>query len=302
MTDALSKLPRFAWRGQELPLLRRSVRFSHESTNHSFQYRDGELVERKGVKNWILSYAIPFRQDIAKGPYKDLFTTELLTFIFACRDKSPGTLRDPVLGTMRAVCSTYEEETDVQKRDGTDVRVEFEFSPPQSDVDLEIIQGGLSGLSGISSQAGALDADVKYAWDIDKIQIPSPDPSSDPLSAINGVGRQVINQGNKLSAALDNVAYKAEQIEATNALLENPRTFQLARSSRRLQTAALKAKDTIANPERRIIRVTTAYAKSISRIAADSGMTVQDLLKLNPTIAGRPIVPAGVTISIFGAT
>lgn len=297
MTDALSKLPRFSWRGQELPLIHRSVRFSHEDTDHTFQYRDGELVERKGVKNWTFSYSIPFRQDIAKGPYQNLFTVQLLDFIFACRDKSPDTLRDPVIGSMRAVCSTYEEETDVQRRDGTDVRVEFKASPLQDDVALETIQGGLSGLTGVSNQSGALDKDIgNISW---PIQTPSPEPSTDPLSAISGFGRQIINQGNKMSAALDNVAYKAEQIETTAALLEDPHTFQIARSSRRVQTAALKFKDRIQSPDRRILRVTLAYGKSLSRIAADAGMTVQDLLKLNPTIAGRPVVPAGATVGIF---
>lgn len=297
MTDVLSKLPRFKWRGIELPLTSRSVRFSHDDTDHTFQYRDGDYVERKGVKNWVFSYGIPFRQDIAKGPYKNLFSEQLLNFIFACRDKSPDTLRDPVIGSFRAVVSTYEEETDVLKRDGTDVRVEFKHSPLIDDVELEVIQGGISGLGSVASQAGALDQDVAgIDW---PAQEPSPEPTIDPLSAISGFGRQIENQGNKFSAALDNVAYKAEQVEEANARLEDPRTFQIGRSSRRVQAAALHAKELLQNPERRIIRVTQAYAKSISRIAADSAMTVQQLLQLNPSIAGRPIVPAGTVVGVY---
>lgn len=297
MTDVLSKLPRFSWRGQELPLLSRSVRFSHDDTDHTFQYRDGDFVERKGVKNWTFSYSIPFRQDIAKGPYRNLFSEQLLNFIFACRDKSPDTLRDPILGSFRAVVSTYEEESDVLKRDGTDVRVEFKEAPLIDDVELETIQGGLSGLSAVASEAGALDADVAAVnW---PAQEPSPEPSIDPLSAISGFGRQLENQGNKISAALDNVAYKAELVEESAARLEDPKTFQLARSSRRVQAAALQLKERIQNPERRILRVTLAYGKSISRIAADAGMSVQQLLQLNPTIAGRPVVPAGTVVGVF---
>ena len=297
MTDVLSKLPRFSWRGQELPLLSRSVRFSHDDTDHTFQYRDGDIIERKGVKNWTFNYTIPFRQDIAKGPYKDLFTVGLLEFIFACRDKSADTLRDPVLGSMRCVCSTYEEETDAQKRDGTDVRVEFKSSPLLDDVELEIIQGGLSGLQAVSSQAGALDADVsRVLW---PPQVPSPEPSIDPLSAISGFGRQIEGQGNKVAFALDNIAYKAEQVEESAARLEDPHTFQLIRSSRRTQAASLKLKDRALNPERRMLRVTLKYAKSLSTIAADNAMTLEQLLKANPTIAGRPIAPQGTVIQVF---
>jgi len=300
MTDALSKLPRFSWRGQVLPLTSRSVRFSHDDTDHTFQYKDGDYVERKGVKNWTFSYTIPFRQDIAKGPYKNLFSVELLNFIFACRDKSPDTLKDPVMGSFRCVCSTYEEETDVLKRDGTDVRVEFKQAPLLEDVELETIQGGLSGLGALTSQAGALDADIgNVSW---PIQNPSPEPSIDPLSAISGFGRQIENQGNKISAALDNAAYKVELIEDSASRLEDPHTFQLARSSRRLHVALLKSKDRIEHPERSLVKVTLAYGKSISRIAADSTMTVGELLAVNPSIAGRPIVPAGTKIQIFGKT
>ena len=300
MTDALSKLPRFSWRGQELPLISRSVRFSHEDTDHTFQYRDGDIIERKGVKNWTFSYTIPFRQDIAKGAYKNLFSVELLSFIFACRDKTADDLVDPVLGRFRAVCSTYEEDSDVQKRDGTDVRVEFKHSPLLDDIQLETIQGGLSGLTGLASQAGALDADLKLApW---TPQVPSPEPSIDPLSAISGFGRQIENSGNKISAALDSVAYKAEQIEATNARLQDPRTFQIGRSSRRVQAAALKAKDQIRNPDRSIVQLTISYSKSISMIARDAHMTVAQLLVLNPTIAGRPLVKPGTRISTYKVT
>lgn len=299
MTDALSKLPRFAWRGQEYPITSRSVRFAHDDTDHTFQYRDNSIIERKGAQNWVLSYGIPFRQDIAKGPYKDLFSVQLLNFIFACRDKSPDTLRDPVLGTLRAVVATYEEETDVLKRDGTDVRVEFKFSPKQEDVDLETIQGGLSGIGAIAGQSGALDAEVlRVIW---PAQVPSPEPSSDPLLAVAGMFRQIENTGNKISAALDNVAYKAEQVEEAVSRLEDPRTFQLARSSRRVQVAALKAKERISNPERSLVQVTLAYTKSISSIARDTHMTVAELLRLNPTIAGRPLVKPGTKINAYKA-
>lgn len=297
MTDVLQLLPRFSWRGQVLPISARSVRFSHDDTDHTFQYRDGDIIERKGVKNWTFSYTIPFRQDMARGPYKDLFTVELQKFIFACRDRTPDDLVDPVVGSFRAVCTTYEEETDPQKRDGTDVKVEFRHAPRQ-DVDQEYFDG-LSGLDAISNQTGALEEEIKRVpW---TPQVPSPEPATDPLSAISGFGHAIERQGNKMSAALDNVAYKAEQIEEQAARLEDPRTFQLVRSSRRLQAAALKLKERIQNPERRILRVTLAYAKSSSRIAADSGMTLAELLRLNPSIAGRPVVPPGTVLSLFKA-
>ncbi len=235
--------------------VRRGSRTTTPITRSSTGTRD--FIERKGVRNWTFYYSIPFRQDIAKGPYKNLFTEELKRFIAACRNRTPDRLVDPVLGSFQAVCSTFEEETDVLKRDGTDVRVEFRESPEITDEPSEI--NGLTSLYMLGSQAGALDDDVtKVNW---PAQVPSPEPSTDPLSAISGFGRQIENQGNKISAALDAVAYKAELVEDSVARLEDPRTFQLARSSRRVQAVALRTKDAFQNPDRRILRVTQAYAK-----------------------------------------
>jgi len=295
-TDVFAALPRFTWRGQTLPVMSRSVRFSHDDTDHTFQFRDGDFIERKGVKNWTFSYSIPFRQDIAKGPYTNLFTEELKKFIASCRNRSPDRLVDPVIGSFRAVCSTYEEETDVLKRDGTDVRVEFREAPDLTADTLPEIDG-LTSLYMIAGQSGALDAQAeRHPF---PTQLPSAKPSADILSAINGFGRQIQNTGNKISAALDGLAYKAEQLEETVSLLQDPRTFQLARSSRRVQVAVLKAKERISNPGRSLVTVTLAYTKSISAIARDASMTVAQLLLLNPTIAGRPLVKPGTKISIY---
>jgi hypothetical protein len=297
MTDVLSKLPRLSWRGGEYPLVTRSVNFAHEQAEHQFQFHDGQIIERTGAKNWTFSYTIPFRQDIAKGPYKNLFSEGYLAFVLACRDRTPDELIDPVLGTFRAVCTSFTEDMDVNKRDGTDVRVEFLHSPEIDDPAIGQLQGGLLGVSGIAGDAAELDQQLKVTpW---TAQVPSPEPTTDPLSAISGFGQQIVNQGNKASAALDNIAYKAELVEQSADRLEDPNSFQLKRSSRRVQASALRLKDRIENPERRILRVTLAYGKSLSQVASDAGMTVEQLITLNPSIAGRPIIPGGTTLGVF---
>jgi hypothetical protein len=130
-------------------------------------------------------------------------------------------------------------------------------------------------------------------------QIPSPEPATDPLSQISGFGRQIERQGNKISARLDDVAMRAEAVEKAADRLEDPNTFQLKRSSRRVQAAALRLKDRIVNPERRIMRVVLAYQRSLTEIAAADGMTLKELIDLNPTLANKPFVPAGTVVSVF---
>jgi hypothetical protein len=294
--DVFKNLPRLSWRGIELPIMTRTASFQHENVQHKFAFRDNALVEQLGAQNWTFSYTIPFRQGIAKGPYVDLFLRTFTDFVFACRDRSPGELTDPVLGAFRAQCTSLTDESDPNKRDGDDVRVEFVHAPEIDDV--EMLAGGVQSLSGLANDSGALDADFERV-DIPPEQEP-PEPTVNPISAITGVLRQLQFQGNKVSATLDDTAFRAEQLEAAAAALEDPgQSFPIKRSSRRVRDSAIQLKKRSQDPARTIITVHARYSATLSATAANLGMTLADLLRLNPRLARQPTVPAGTPINRY---
>src|SRR5262245_39843475 len=118
MTDVLRLLPPFEWRGVRYPVATRSVSFQHEQAQHRIQYKDGEFIEQTGARNYTFNYTIPMREDIARGPYKNLFSSGLIPLLIDCRNREPGQLVDPVYGEFRCVPTSYNDDIDVGKRDG----------------------------------------------------------------------------------------------------------------------------------------------------------------------------------------
>jgi len=293
MTDVLERLPPFSWRGKLYPVLARDVGFAHENATHKVQFKNGALVEMTGAQNLTFRYTLALRQDIGVGPYEDLFTTALTPLLNDCLLRTPGILVDPVHGQFRCVPAVFGESTDNNRRDGSDVQVEFQRAPELDEV-LTVEQP--DGLQGVIGQAHSMEVEVEK---VDWKQTPSPQPSIDILGFAAGVLGQVSAQRDRISAIADDIAFRMEKVDKAADDLEDPRVWPLKRAARRNQMAALELKKHLDNPGRRIISVTKAYAQTITAVAASTGMTVVELLKLNPGLSRAPLVRAGTQVLVY---
>jgi hypothetical protein len=161
--DVLAKLNPLSWRGIIVPYVSRKVGFQHVNAEHKFNFA-GEAIEPTGPKAWTFEYTIPFRQGLSStARYGNLFGSIMPKFIAAMRDKSPGDLYDPVMGTIfRCVPAQFSDESDPDKRDGTDITVSFVHSPAPEDLQKEL---ELVSRDDLKSAAGALDIEVeKVDW------------------------------------------------------------------------------------------------------------------------------------------
>lgn len=288
MTDSLAILPPFSWRGRQYPVIARNVGFAHESVLHKFQFRDNEAVEQTGAHNLTFSYTLPMRQDIAKGPYRNLFSEGLPQLLIDCRNREAGELIDPIYGTFICTPTSYSDDSDVNKRDGTDIRVEFVHADPSEDESIET-----PTLQDLATEAGALEQELTL---IDWEQEPSPEGMTDPLSAVAGLFGQIDRAGNRIVAAAHDFSYRAEKVEQSIDRLENPEHWHARAAVRRQRLAANDIATRAANPNQQIATVTLRYARGISAVAAEVGMSVADLLRLNPILARTPLVPAGTVV------
>lgn len=293
MTDVLKLLQAFEWRGQRYPLLARSVSFSHDGARHKFQFQDDEFIEQLGAQSLTFGYTIPLREDIAKGGYTDLFLRGYPTLFRDMRNREPGFLVDPILGRFRCVPTSFSDEVDVNKRDGTDVRVEFIHSPDPAAAEQAQPPPTLGG---ISTDAGKLDAELELVnWE----QEPSPEPTTDPLNLVAGIGGQIqANQG-KVVAALNDFADRCEKADAALERVENPDYTPLQAALRRNRMNAIDAAKRAQDPTKTIVRIARNQSRGVSTVAAEFGMTVEDLIKLNPSLARSPFVPAGTVINVY---
>lgn len=289
-TDAISKLPLFSWRDQEYPVLSRRVSFAHEGAEHRIQYRDGDFVDQLGAHSLIFSYTLPMRQGIATGPYKDLFTVGYPLLFAAMRDREKGVMVDPVLGEFICTPSSWTDDLDVLKRDGTDVEIEFKHAPDETEEeDLRPIT-----VQGVASDAGALDAELKK---VDWEQEPSPEPTMDALNAISGFGAQLEAQGGKVAASLEDFAYKCEKVDQQIDRLKNPDVWPLKRAVRRNRASAVALAKRAKDPTKEIVELTLSHGRTLSVLARELGMTMKDLLEQNPALARSPHVPQGQVVN-----
>lgn len=291
-TDALSKLQLFSWRDQVYPLLTRQVSFAHEGAKHRIQYRDNDFIEQLGPHSLVFSYTIPMRQGIASGPYKDLFTVGYPLLFAAMRDREKGVLLDPVLGEFVCTPVSWSDDLDVAKRDGTDVRIEFEHAPDVDEIeDLKALT-----LQGVTSDAGALDAELgKVDWQ----QEPSPEPTMDALNAISGFGAQLEAQGGKAAASLEDFAYKCEKIDQQIDRLQNPDVWPLKRAVRRNRASAVALSKRAQDPTKEIKTTVVSHVRTIAGLAAEADMTVAELLAQNPSLSRLPFVTPGTAVNVL---
>lgn len=295
MTDVLRLLPPFEWRGRRYPIVSRTVTFQHENALTRIQYRDGEFVDMTGAKGFTFSYGIPMREDIAKGPYKNLFVEGLPVLLRDCRNRTPDFLVDPIYGSFRCVPAAFTEEAEPNKRDGVDVRIEFQHAPQFAQPDPGV-KDNLQSLNGLVADAGKLDQELvsKRDWR----QEPSPEALTDILSAINTVGQKGLRQVDKITGYLSDMSFRLEKIEDTADRAENPQNWQLRNEVRRMRDAIVTLnKRATEPPTRKFRRITRNYAATISAVAAEFDMTVAELLQLNPGIARLPMIPAGTVIT-----
>ena len=297
MADPFNSLHEFGWRLKSYPVSNCSHEFAHDQARHRMVFRaspngGGEYVEQLGPQVLTARYTIPMREGIAKGPFSNLFSQGLLDLFYDMQDPSEDVLVDPFFGPLMMVPLRYSDNLDPNKRDGADVDLEFVIF---NDLDEEAEIAGPS-LEGLTSDAGRLDEEVEVAFR--EAQKPSPQPATDPLSAIAGLGAQLQRSRDRVTSSLANTSARLRKIETQIDELEDPLNGDLVREARRLQLDAIRLEEK-SDPARIVRRTTTNTVTSLAELAAMYGTTVSELLKLNQSLAKSPIISPGTAILYY---
>jgi hypothetical protein len=291
-TDLLADLPGLSWRDILVPARHGTARFASGEAEHRYIYRDKQLIEATGLENWVFSYDIPFREGVAKGPYKHLFTDTLAKFLTACRDRTTGDLVDPVLGPFRAKCTSWSHDIDTALRDGVDVKVDFKYAPDDDATDEPVT----INIHTATDESGALDKAVsKVNWG----QEESPEPTIDPFLLADSLERMAEFEAGKFGAAMAGAAAKIDKTIAALDRLQDPMAWPVRQSAIRLKDAAVQLAMKVGSPGKKIGQVTLGAASTISALASQFGMTVGAFLALNPMLAMTPAVPPGTTVYFY---
>ena len=310
MTDVFRQLPHLSWRGVEYPLVDRRAGFQLDIARHTYVFRDNELIESLGTRNWTFDYTIPFREDLTVEPWatRGLYVTEFPAFLEACRDRTVGELFDPMLGPFNAKCAAVSIVTDINRRDGEDVAVTFVHSPEpeEAETGFDLV---LSGIEGAKAQAALIggeiarisDAQLKAAGLLDN-EIP-PDIGVDALDQISGLGAQALAQVGRVDAAFQKQAAKLEKIEGTldkvNEALSSPAQAPVIRGARRLRDSSNRLTAKAMFPGQEILTTTVQEDTTVGALASSLGVDQAAIVILNPVLP-FPLIEAGSVVSYPG--
>ena len=288
-----------------IPISERSVRFSHEGTDHQFIYRDGVAVEMMGAGARVITYTIPFRDGLARGPYGNttegmsngMFSSWLLKFWNSYySDRTPGPLYDPVYGELLCVPQEWDESSDANSRDGVTVRVSFkEHTPP--DEDTPRIDSTLDQIKGA---AGRLDDAVeRINW---KVQEDSPNAQNDLFSSVAGIIQKGNYQMNRVKGRIQGVVERIRRVEDAAAEAEKTATSGagfLREQARILRLNTIRLASAQASHGRKIRTKARNSDSTVINEAAKAGMTIEEFLNLNPDLAGSLVIKRGTIFKVY---
>lgn len=291
--DPFSQLPHLTWRDELiLPVADRNHEFEHQGAEHAIIYRNGVAVEMTGAGARILSYTIPMREGITKGPYGGLFT-QALQKLWASfySDRTPGPLYDPIYGLLTCVPQRWHESTDVNKRDGVELQLSWKVHTP----DEGSSETASPSLYSLEISAQRLDEEVaRTPW---PVQQNPPEPTADPLSVASGVVQQGNYAVTRSKAKVSEVAMRMGEVEDAAEEAEAngvPGAGFVRQDARRARLGATK----VANAPPRetataAIQVVTSEVSDLPALAKRFGMTLQDLLFFNPGLSKSVVAPSG---------
>jgi LysM repeat protein len=96
---------------------------------------------------------------------------------------------------------------------------------------------------------------------------------------------------------MNDLAFRCEKIETTIDKVTDPRNWPFRRDSRRVRDAAIQAAK-YQDPSTILVPVTIGFAKTLSAVAADLGVTIETLLATNPVLARNPFVKKGTIVRV----
>jgi hypothetical protein len=126
------------------------------------------------------------------------------------------------------------------------------------------------------------------------------DAIGDAIESINAVGAQAIAFVDRADAALENVAFRARKLENTVNTITSPLAHAVALDARSARDRAERARAS----RSQVVAVqtrTTPRSMSVTSLAALYGVSVDALMRTNPSLGRSPTVPQGTVIVIPSA-
>jgi hypothetical protein len=300
----LSQLRNASWRGVEFPFTgSRDFSFQQEQAQHRFIFRDQQLIESLGRQNPTFRYTIPFRENIRRPPWRNLFTVVYPQFLEACIDRTAGVLIDPVHGETRAKCVSLSESLSTGATDGVEVVAEFVFAPESPDDSTTQFANIAKPLEGAAASAVEFGAAVGALSDAERAKVASLNqPSSRADVSVLNAARAAVGFVQRTKTQTRAQLQEASaQMEVTRKEIEEAKDPELEPLRRDASRNALASKRLAQSAGEPVIPFTTIRPlEEIGRMAfaVKHGVSIDRLLEFNPFLADLILIPAGTRVKV----
>lgn len=313
----LGRLLEFKWRSIPLPIVTMSVMLRHDKAEHKVWKRQGANIENTGRQSLAFSVTIPFNNVIAPGEQEtwqrgSLYPNVYRDFLDAMAYPATGDLQHPELGIIKCKpvsCDTkYEgaaqggctvtaewiETIDLNEADsliGASNRNDLETVSQELDsiVDAPLILQEAAALSSISGTADLPVLPNRAATIFDLV------------NQIGAIGDQARLFSMRAAGIVDKVDYTANALVDSFSKIDDPLNAKAKALAIRMRLACHDLKKNLAQIQGSYVIYRVPENMTFAMLVRKIGVSVDDILPLNPTLCAKPIIKEGTTVRYIRA-
>lgn len=309
--DPLEQLFEHTWKDVPFPATSFRMVLRHDLAIHKFVKRDGASVEGTGRAPLEFTASIPFFNDIDPGPRESwvrgsLYPDGWRRFIAVCSEMATGYLQQPEIGRIKCKLEHCETDWSFSARGGVTVNATW-LETVEDDSDFAEL------IASVSPVASAIEAGADIDRHLSELTPPLPKlPVYEPtfesfMRSIQGVFDQQTLLTKRITGTIDNAVYRVNAVlgamdasnKAPGAAVQHVRNWPLRDACSRMKSACNDVKSTLMSGNRKIGIYVPAQSATLAMVAVDAKSNIGDLMRLNPSLITRPIVPAYTKVRYF---
>lgn len=297
MAGEFDQLFACSWRGIQFPTTSVECTFQQDLAEHRYYGVDGARVESTGRGPMNITVTSPLVNGIVPGANENwgvLYPTVFRELFTAVKNRKVGTLRHPELDQIECKVRNVEFRHTGEQRDGVVLVVHF-VETNVDDLEVEFA----SPVTVAHLAALDLTASDEDFRGLVPTRPEMPIDATEFLRNLAGAFDRVSTASERSKNVLNRYRFHAERVQQSAIKAKNAMVWPTIDATERIKSA-LRWVEEHPPAGRPIIqhRVTKDVSVSVLLLELPSA-TLSELLKLNPRIAGRPLVASGTSVRYY---
>lgn len=298
MAGEFEQLLPFRWRGKHYPLTRIQLSLAHDLVEHKYWGVDGGRIEDTGVAPARIAATIPIGNHIFPGTKEKwqagaLYPAALRAFILDFAKRETGLVQHPEFGEMKVKAERLEFTLAGERQGATEIQATW-IETLDEDVVATIRLTPVSDLGGAATDLEASGADLRALAP----ELPEFKESIESLGRkLSGIADSVTVLSYRQMGVLNRIVYQAHRMQIAIDRAKSALTWPATQNLNRIKSAAYSLRAAFLSPNG--IGLYTVQGDTTLAgvtLALPKGTAIGEVIKLNPTLARRPVVSKGTVV------